>query len=328
MTDGARGSQAPTVVALGVLIVDVLARPVTSLPPVERAHLLDEVRVTAAGTAAATAVDLARLGCRVHVEGAVGDDTLGDLLLALLRHAGVDVDAVVRLPGVVTSTSVLPITPNGERLAWHLRGANALFAPEHVDHELLRRADAVHVGGPDVLSGFTAQDFTDLFGEARKAGATTSLDLLSNLPALPTRWIRGWLPLVDIVSVNTHQAVIITGADDAVAAARVLHEWGAGWAAVTCGAAGCVIATDDGVVDVAGFSVPVIDTTGCGDAFSAALLVARLEGRRAVAAARFANAAAALVATGLGSDAGLVDRQQVDEFAMTPSAAAVSELRT
>jgi sugar/nucleoside kinase (ribokinase family) len=74
--------------------------------------------------------------------------------------------------------------------------------------------------------------------------------------------------------------------------------------------------------------VPVIDTTGCGDAFSAALLVARLEGRDVATAARFANACAALVATGLGSDAGLVDRQQVEEFATTSPAAAVSELRT
>jgi sugar/nucleoside kinase (ribokinase family) len=88
-----------------------------------------------------------------------------------------------------------------------------------------------------------------------------------------------------------------------------------GWAAVTLGARGCVIAADSGPVRSRAITVPVIDTTGCGDAFSAALIVARLSRRTPSSAAEFANAAAALVATGLGSDAGLVDAEQVEEFA-------------
>ena len=306
---------APSVVCVGVLIVDVLAAPVATLPPPERAHLLDEVRVTAAGTAAATAVDLARLGCRVFVEGAVGDDAFGDLLLRLLRQSGADVRAVTRLPGVLTSSSILPVSADGERFTWHLRGANAMFAPEHLDRDLLQTADAVHVGGPDVLSAFGPADFSQLFADARAAGAITSLDLLSNLPSIPSRWMQQWLPAVDIIAVNTHQALIVTGAEDALGAAHVLHGWGADWAAVTCGAKGCVVVTSDGAFEAPGFPVPVVDTTGCGDAFSAGLIRSRLDGRDAVAAAQFANAAAALVATGLGSDAGLVDEQQVHDFA-------------
>src|SRR5437763_6886996 len=89
----------PRVAALGVLILDVLARPIDGLPPPERAHLLDEVRFTAAGTAAATAVDLARLGCDVRVCGAIGTDLPGDMLVAPLERAGVDVSDVRRVPG-------------------------------------------------------------------------------------------------------------------------------------------------------------------------------------------------------------------------------------
>ena len=308
------------VLVLGVVILDVLARPVTRLPPVERAHLLDEVRLTAAGTAAATAVDLVRLGCDVKIAGAVGADAAGALVADLLRRAGVDISGLHRLPGVATSVSVLPITPEGERLAWHVRGANAVFGPEHVDYDALRASVAVHVGGPDVLSAFGRDAVQGLLDEARRHGVQTSMDFLSSIPTIPADWVTQWAPGLDVLSINEHQATVVTGADDGVAAAQVLHGWGVRWAAVTMGRSGCAIASESGVELAPACPVPVVDTTGCGDAFSAALLVARLLGRSPAHAAAFANAAAALVATGLGSDAGLIDAEQVDEFAAAAAA--------
>lgn len=171
--------------ALGVVILDVLAHPVTSLPPVERAHLLDNVRMTAAGTAAGTAVDLARLGATVRIAGVAGDDATGDMLSLLLSRAGVDVSGLLRLPGVATSASVLPITPDGDRLAWHFRGGNAVFSLEHIDFDVLRASDAVHVGGPDVLTGLGRDAVLEVLLEAQRAGALTSMDLLSSIPTLP-----------------------------------------------------------------------------------------------------------------------------------------------
>jgi len=114
--------------------------------------------------------------------------------------------------------------------------------------------------------------------------------------------------------------VVLTGADDGLAAAEMLHTWGVGWAAVTLGPRGCALVTDDAVLQSPGYDVPVVDTTGCGDAFSAALVIAKLQGRAPADAAAFANAAAALVATGLGSDAGLIDAAHVDELIAESSA--------
>ena len=80
-----------TVVTLGVHIVDVLARPVESIPDGQDTLLLEQIRITAAGAAAGTAVDLARLGVDVVSMGAVGDDELGDFLLMVMGRHGVDV---------------------------------------------------------------------------------------------------------------------------------------------------------------------------------------------------------------------------------------------
>jgi len=79
-----------SVVCLGVHILDILGRPVTTIPPGQRSILIDEIRATAAGTAAGTSVDLAKLGIDVRNVGAIGDDILGDFVVRLLDDAGVD----------------------------------------------------------------------------------------------------------------------------------------------------------------------------------------------------------------------------------------------
>ena len=88
----------PRVVSLGVHIVDVFGRPVTGIPPGQENLFLDEIRVTAAGTAAGTSVDLAKLGAEVIAMGAIGDDELADFLVLLMSRHGIDTSRLARKP--------------------------------------------------------------------------------------------------------------------------------------------------------------------------------------------------------------------------------------
>ena len=84
------------VTVLGAHILDVLGRPVEAIPPGQGSARLTEIRATAAGTAAGTGIDLAKLGADVLAVGAVGDDLLGDVVaLAMARH-GVDTSGLSR----------------------------------------------------------------------------------------------------------------------------------------------------------------------------------------------------------------------------------------
>jgi sugar/nucleoside kinase (ribokinase family) len=103
------------VVAVGAFILDVLGRPVTSIPPGQGSARLKEIRATAAGTAAGPAVDLAKLGAQVTAVGALGADVLGDIIVAILAGHGVGTSGLVRKPGSQTAATILPIRPNGER---------------------------------------------------------------------------------------------------------------------------------------------------------------------------------------------------------------------
>ena len=111
-----------SVVCMGAHILDVLVRPVTDIPPGQETALAEQMRMTAAGTAAGTALTFAKLGAAVRTAGAIGTDPAGDVLLSLLDRAGIETGLVVRKPDVPTSMSVLPIRPNGERPSLHSAG--------------------------------------------------------------------------------------------------------------------------------------------------------------------------------------------------------------
>ena len=82
-----------TVVTLGAHVLDILGRYVTHIPEGQGSVLLDEIRLAPAGSAAGTAVGLAKLGLEVATVGAVGDDALGDVLIRALNGFGVDTSA-------------------------------------------------------------------------------------------------------------------------------------------------------------------------------------------------------------------------------------------
>ncbi|GII82027.1 sugar kinase [Sphaerisporangium siamense] len=293
-----------TVLTLGVHIVDVLARPVESIPRGQDTHLLDQIRVTAAGAAAGTAVALAELGVPVASAGAVGGDDLGDLLLMIMSRHGVDVGGVVRKPGEQTAASILPIRPDGGRPSFHVPGANLAYSLADLDPGALARARVIHLGGVDVTFGLQDPAFLALLASAREAGAVVTMDLLSNMPDLMPG-ARAFLPYVDYFLPNEEQALLISGASGVEEAARLLLDDGPAGVLVTRGAEGSLVATFDGLVRVPALPVPVVDTTGCGDAYCAGFIAGLLEGRDVTAAAHLGAAVAARVAGGLGSDAGL-----------------------
>ena len=117
-----RGAAWGPVTVLGAHILDVLGRPVGAIPPGQGSARLQEIRATAAGTAAGAGVDLAKLGARVLAVGALGDDLLGDIVVAAMARHGVDTSRLSRKRGVQTSATILPIRANGERPALHVPG--------------------------------------------------------------------------------------------------------------------------------------------------------------------------------------------------------------
>ncbi|MFF4899847.1 carbohydrate kinase family protein [Streptomyces sp. NPDC001068] len=302
------------VVTMGVHVLDVLVRPVDAIPEGQGATLVEDIRMTAAGTAGGTALTLAKLGATVRSAGAVGADATGGMLVRLLEDAGVDTGLLVRRDGVATSASVLPIRSDGGRPSLHLLGANITYGVDDVPWDAVAEADHLHLGGPELIGVEAA---ARILRFARENGVTTSVDLLAPGALGSFEQLAAALPYIDQLLPNDEQVLGFSGEDDLVAGARKLVDAGAGLVAVTRGGDGALLVTAGGTEAVPAFEVDVVDTTGCGDAFSAGFVRGTGLGRGPRESAVLGNAVAALVARGLGSDHGDFDLAAADAFADT-----------
>jgi len=223
------------VITMGAHILDVLVRPVSEIPSGQDTALVEQMRMTAAGTAAGTALTFAKLGASVRTAGAIGTDPLGDLLLSLLDRAGIDTGLVVRKPDVPTSMSVLPIRPNGERPALHLLGANLAYTPDDINWNAIAAADHIHLGGVEMLG----PDFAvRVLKHAKDNGVTTSVDLIAPGGMGTFDLIAPALAYTDYLLPNEDQVLGFTGATELAEGCKRLLDAGAGLLAVTCGADG------------------------------------------------------------------------------------------
>jgi sugar/nucleoside kinase (ribokinase family) len=306
------------VVSLGIHIVDVLGRPVTGIPEGQNLSILDEIRITVAGTAAGTSIDLAKLGAEVHAVGAIGHDELGNFLVSTMERYGIDTAGLVRKEGVQTSATMLPIRPNGERPALHVPGANAELRLEDIDLDLIASADYLHVGGTPLMPGLDGEPLAHVFEHAKEHGAVTTYDLLAiDTPELLEK-ISVCLPFVDYFMPGLEEVQMICGLSDRHDVIRFFLDRGAKHTVFKMGASGSSIAFMEGAelkeLRIPALKANVVDSTGCGDAYCAGFITGLsmswdLEGAGALGAA-----SGGLVIQGLGSDAGIQDLDATIDF--------------
>jgi sugar/nucleoside kinase (ribokinase family) len=293
------------VVCLGILVADVIVRPVDELPERGTLGFVDAVTLRAGGCALNTASALVKLGLRTAAVGKVGSDVFGDFVLATLAERGIDAAGVLRDPVVPTSASIALVDSAGERTFLHLQGANAAVVAGELG-ELPFSGRALHVAGALVLDALDGEPAAALLAEARRRGIHTSLDTVFDAGG---RWERVLpaLPYCDLVTPGLAEALAITGEGDPARAAARLRNLGAATVAVTLGADGCLVSGEGFEGRVPGCGVAAVDGTGAGDAFAAGFLFGRLAGWPLERCAGIANAAGALATTAVGATEGLAD---------------------
>jgi len=303
------------IVSMGVHILDVLGRHVSEVPAGQGISLIEEIRITAAGTAAGTSVDMAKLGCDVIAVGAIGNDEMGKILIGILNRYKIDTTYLVIKDGVQTSGSILPIRPNGERPALHVMGANAVFSFQDVPQEVLKSADFVHCGGFFLMPKFDGADTAQALKLAKSSGAVTTMDILGVKQERMAEKILPSMPFLDYFMPNLEEAQMITGLLEPMQMCEFFLKSGAKSVVLKMGARGSLIVGSDGSqMRIPAFEVKVVDTTGCGDAWSAGFIAGLARGISVKESAMLASACGSLVASGLGSDAGILDFDSTMKF--------------
>ncbi len=293
------------VISAGLLLTDVLAQPLRTLPEPGLLSLVDTIKLHTGGCALNTGIALARLGVRVGLVGLVGEDGFGDFVIQSIQREGADPVGVRRVSEAGTSATVVLINPEGERSFIHTLGANALFSAKDVDLELAASARIFHVGSVGLLPAFDGEPMATVLQQVRSHGVITSLDTVWDPFGRWLKVVEPCLPHVDLFTPALHEARMITGLEEPEANARFFLERGARVVAVKMGAEGCFVADREHAFHVPGYTVDVVDTTGAGDSFVAGFLVGWLQGWPLEKIARFANAVGALCVTAVGATAGV-----------------------
>jgi sugar/nucleoside kinase (ribokinase family) len=264
---------------------------------------------------------MAKLGLDVFTMGAIGQDEIGDFLVATMKRFGVNTDNLVRKSNAQTSCTMLPIRPNGERPALHVIGANGELTIDDINFDTIAAADFLHIGGAPLMRKFDGEPASRVLKFAKERGVTTTFDLLGIAQANLSELIAVCLPHIDFFMPNYEESQMICGltANDEIL--NYFLDQGPGHVVLRLGEKGSVVAwSENGVLKqlkVPAFEVPVVDSTGCGDGYNAGFIKGLSLKWDLEQCSRFGSACGGLVIQGLGSDAGIKDFEQVMEFART-----------
>lgn len=311
------------VICAGIVIADVVARPVTVLPERGKLALVDEISLQLGGSAANTGAQLVRLGQQVSVAGRVGRDSLGRVMRAELQRLGVGV-ADLQEGEAPTSATVVQVDSDGERSFLHSIGASAALRASDFPLREWRAAGArlLHVAGYHILPGLEPE-LPELFAQARALGFVTSLDCVWDASG---EWgsIRHVLPQTDLFCPSLAEARGITGLHRPPEVAAKLFDLGVRQAlALKMGERGSLVQSRDPSGDpgeplwAQAPAVVALDGTGAGDSFIAGFLAAYLRGLPLADMARLGNAAGGLCASALGGTAGLENFEHTWALART-----------
>ncbi|AQS69506.1 ribokinase [Streptomyces pactum] len=256
-----------------------------------------DLAVHPGGKGANQAVAAARLGARTVLLARVGDDDYGRLLLDSQRAAGVDTVGVL-VGGAPTGVALITVDPSGDNSIVVSPGANGRLAPGDV------RAAASLFHASRVVSTQLEIPLETVV-EVVRSLAPDSRFVLNPSPPRPLP--REVLAACDPLIVNEHEAKVILG-DACVSErpedwARILLAKGPRSVVVTLGAEGALVASSAGVSRVPSVKVDAVDTTGAGDAFTAALAWRLGTGESLAEAAAYAARVGAAAVTKPGAQA-------------------------
>ncbi len=305
------------VVCIGIMVADVLARPVRRLPERGKLDLVERMELHTGGCAVNTGIALAKLGIRTAVMGKVGQDGFGDYIIHTLQRHGIDTSGVRRDQAANTSATMVMIGPDGERSFIHYLGANAELTAQDIDTAILERARIVHIAGHNLMSKFDGADAASVLETARRLGVRTSLDTAWDATGRWLALIEPCLEHLDYFVPSFDEAQMISGREDPAEVARFFLDYGIRIVALKMGGAGCYVTDGSRAVRLPAYPVEPTDTTGAGDCFAAGFLAGLIQGWDLERTARFANAVGAMCVTAIGATSGVRSLEETLRFMQT-----------
>ncbi len=253
------------------------------------------------------AIAAARQGASAGYLTSLGEDWMGDAFMALWQSEGVDASRVTRHPTAPTGVSFVTHSAAGHKFDYlRKNSAASLMSPDDLPKDYIAGAKIFHVSAIGQAISETARATCEAAIDlARTAGVKFTYDTnlrlrLWNLDTARAE-IHATIARCDIALPSLDDSQLLTGLQQPEAIADFYLKLGAPVVALKMGADGALLATTADRWRVPPHRVQPVDATGAGDTFDGAFLARLLAGDGLLAAARYANVAAALSTTGYGA---------------------------
>ncbi|MCD6218803.1 carbohydrate kinase family protein [Candidatus Calescamantes bacterium] len=302
------------VLSLGIIVADIVARPVNEFPEKGKLVLVDDMQLHTGGCAVNTGVALNRLGVSTGIMGKVGNDGFGDFLLKVLKEEGLDIRGVKIEKGCYTSSTMVIVDPDGERRFIHYIGANGKFGREDIDWEIISETQILHVAGAMLMPSLDGQPLAELMKKAKQMRKITSLDTAGDVSPKSLPLIEDALPYVDYFLPSFEEAKMLSREDKPETIAEFFLKRGVKVIGIKMGERGCYTTDGEKEIKIPACKVKVVDTTGAGDAFVGGFLVGVLENWDLEYTTRFANTVGAFCVQEIGASQGIKSREEVTRF--------------
>jgi 2-dehydro-3-deoxygluconokinase len=252
-------------------------------------------------------VAVARQGASVGYVTRLGDDTFGRLFLDLWRAESVDVQGVGLDAEAHTGVYFVTHDETGHAFSYLRKGSAASrMSPQTLPLDLIAEARFLHVSGiSQAISASACDAVFEAIAQARRAGASVSYDPNVRLKLWPLARARAVIEAtaheVDYLLPSLEDAQTLTGLTDPEAIVQHYLALGPRTVCLKMGGDGVLVASGEQRTRIAGHTMQVVDATGAGDCFDGAFVARLAAGDTPEAAARYANAAAALSTQGFGA---------------------------
>ncbi|MHB8896025.1 MAG: ribokinase [Candidatus Geothermincolia bacterium] len=300
---------AARVTVMGSFVVDLMARA-PHLPQTGETVKGDGFLMGPGGKGSNQGVAAHKAGAEVDMITKIGRDQFGQVALESFQSAGMNTRYVLQDDELATGAALIMVDEN--------TGDNkilvSLGACSNITGADIEKARETIASNPVFLTQLETN--LDAVETALGIASGSGVRIILN-PAPACEVPGGLLGLVDILTPNEVEASILSGVrvtnpDDARKAARVLRSKGTKSVVITMGSQGVFAVEGDEERFIPCMKVAAVDATGAGDAFSGALATAIAEGKEFFEAIDFANAAAALSVTKIGTAPAMPTRAEID----------------
>ena len=301
------------VLSLGIAVADTFAKPINKFPKWNTLDTFSEIKFSAGGCAVNTGINLKNLGLDVGVAAAIGNDKNGKYILEELNKKKIYTETLIKKK-INTAYTFAMISSEGKRRYLTNWGANDYFLNTDIKDSILKKYGLIHLCGTFAMKSFDGRSTAKLLKRAKKLNLVTCMDTIYNDKVDCVSLLKSSIPYLDIFFPSYEEAILISGFKSIKKNMDFLKKFKIPIVGIKMGERGSIISQNNLTFLCPSFKIPVVDTSGAGDAFMSGLIFSIVKKFSIEESIIFATACAALSVGQMGANEGIPKPKLVKRF--------------